>query len=91
MLYRNGESHSAECLFDNTEYLEKLRLYDSLTNVECFRDVRSSSSDSFFIMQDNVEGASTVYETSNKVKIKYKDDFPTDTKLYKLMTTKFGE
>lgn len=73
-VYWNGESHSAECLFDNTEYLEKLRLYDSLTNVECFRDVRSSSSDSFFIMQDNVEGASTVYETSNKVKIKYNEN-----------------
>ncbi len=70
-VYWDTETASAKCLFDNREYLEKLRFYDSLINIDCFKDLRSSSSDTFFILQDNVEGASTVYSTSEYVQINY--------------------
>lgn len=72
-VYWNGESHSAECLFDNPEYLEKLRLYETLKNEGCFVDSRKSRSPSFFIMQENVGGGSTVYNRSDRVKINYNE------------------
>lgn len=72
-VYWNGEKHSAECMFDNTEYLEKLRLYETLKNEGCFVDSRKSRSPSFFIMQENVGGGSTVYNSSDRVKINYNE------------------
>ena len=70
-VYWNNETHSAECAFDNAEYLQRLRLYDTLKGEGLFKDARLSSSQNFFIMQKNIEGASTVLKTSDRVTVNY--------------------
>lgn len=70
-VYWNNETHSAECAFDNVEYLERLRLYDALKGENLFKDARFSSSHNFFIMQENMEGAGAVYKTSDRVTVNY--------------------
>lgn len=71
-VYWNNETHSAECAFDNAEYLERLRLYDTLKGEGLFKTDRySTSNNNFFIMQENIEGAGTVYKTSDRVTVDY--------------------
>lgn len=70
-VYWNNETHSAECAFDDVEYLERLRLYDALKGEDLFKDARFSSSHNFFIMQENIEGAGAVYKTSDRVTVNY--------------------
>ena len=71
-VYWNDETHSAECAFDNAEYLQRLRLYDALKGEGLFKNDRySTSKNNFFIMQENIEGAGTVYNTSDRVTVNY--------------------
>lgn len=70
-VYWNSETHCAECAFDNAEYLKRLRLYDALKGENLFNDIRVFSSDNFFILQENIAGAGTVYSTSDRVTVNY--------------------
>lgn len=70
-VYWNNETHSAECAFDNVEYLERLRLYDALKGENLFMDARFSSSHNFFIMQENIEDAGAVYKTTDRLTVNY--------------------
>ena len=70
-VYWNNEMHSAERAFDNAEYLQRLRLYDALIGEDLFNDLLRSSSQNFFILQENIEGAGMVYKTSDRVTVNY--------------------
>lgn len=67
-IYWNEETHSAECVLDNSEYIEKLHLYDTLNSLNLLNDMNRMTSDSFFIMQDNVVGG---YKYNDTIELIY--------------------
>lgn len=69
-IYLNEETCSAECILDNFQYIEKLRLYDTLNRNNLLTDMSFGISDRFFIMQENIPGA-TEYNMTESVEIEY--------------------
>ena len=70
-VYWNEETHSAECIFDDPQYIEKLRFYETLKNSGLLNDMgKMNNSDTFFIFQDNKPGSSA-YDPAVTVKILY--------------------
>lgn len=69
-VYWNENTHSAECVLDNRNFVEKIRLYNELNNNELLVNSGADSGGSFFIMQDSVPG-STAYSGAKTVDVEY--------------------
>lgn len=47
-VYWNGDTHSAELSIDNAEYIEALRLYDTMKKEQMLNNMAAKTSDSFY-------------------------------------------
>lgn len=73
-VYWDGEEHTAKCILDNPEYLEKLRLFDTLSKNKLLTNAAAAMSQTFFIAQVHVTGGHTVYESTEPVDFDYRDN-----------------
>ncbi len=55
-VYWNSDTHSAELSIDNPQYIEWLRLFDTLKNENLLNNLLKNNKDNFFIMSDTVCG-----------------------------------
>lgn len=69
-VYWNEESHSAECVLDNRDFVEKMRLYSELNNSGLLADSTISGNGNFFIYKKSVT-ASTLYSKTKTMEIEY--------------------
>lgn len=70
-VYWNGDTHSAELSTDNVEYIETLRLYDTLQKENLLNNMGAKHSSGFFIMADNVFGGGIGYADMKPVGVDY--------------------
>lgn len=71
-VYWNGDTHSAELSIENPQYVEGIRLYDTLKNEGVLKETGYlNHSESFFIWTDNVGGASIGYADMKPVEVDY--------------------
>ena len=73
-VYWDGEEHTAKCILDNPEYLEKLRLFDALSKNKLLTNAAAAINQTFFIAQVHKAGGHTVYESAEPVDYDYRDD-----------------
>lgn len=70
-VYWNNETHTAECVLDNAQYIERLELLYKLKKEGLFKDINNNNLKTFFILQDNEAGGNTVYDSEQTVDIDY--------------------
>ncbi len=70
-VYFDEESMTAKCVLDNKIYLNRLKLFNKLNKYELLADMGTSTSKSFFIMQSNQSGGSTIYNSDGTVDVNY--------------------
>lgn len=70
-VYFDDETRSAKCVLDNECYIDKLRLFHTLNKDEMLVDRGRNMTNSFFIMQSNQSGGSTVYNSAEVVDVAY--------------------
>lgn len=70
-VYWNDDTHSAGLSADNAEYIEALRLYDTLQKENLLNNMGAKHSSGFFIMADNVYGGGIAYADMKPVEVDY--------------------
>ncbi|MBD5383504.1 MAG: hypothetical protein HDR72_00710 [Ruminococcaceae bacterium] len=70
-VYWNSETHSAELSLDNPQYIEWLRLYDTLNKEGLMKKLNMNNSDSFFIWSKTAFGGGIGYEDMKTVELDY--------------------
>ena len=73
-VYWDEETESARCVLDDPEFLEKLRLFDTLKKNGLLTDGQYGISGSFFIAQVHVKGGSAVYGRETAIDFDYLDN-----------------
>lgn len=72
-VYWDEESHTAKCVLDDPTYTHGLKLIQSLMKEGLFTNISNHHSDSFFILQGNKTGGSTIYGNSEITEVSYFD------------------
>ncbi len=70
-VYWDCDTHSAKLSIDNPQYIEWLRLYDTLKREGMLNDMGRKTSDSFFIMTDTAFGGGIGYADMKLVEVDY--------------------
>lgn len=70
-VYWDDDAHSAKLSIDNPQYIEWLRLYDTLKREGVLNDMGRKISDSFFIMTDTAFGGGIGYADMKPINVDY--------------------
>lgn len=74
-VYWDNKTHSAKCILDDPDYLEKLRLFYSLNKSGLAVNSFLIKSETFFISQENIKGGYAMYhDNPQPVDYDYKKD-----------------
>ena len=81
-VYWDTEAHTAKCILDNPEFLEKLRLFDTLSKNGLLTKTTAGTGTGFFIAQVHVANGSVIYNPFTTVDFDYKGDSGDLTKVW---------
>ena len=81
-VYWDTEVHTAKCILDNPEFLEKLCLFDTLSKNGLLTKATAGTGTSFFIAQVHVANGSVIYNPFSTVDFDYKGDSGDLTKVW---------
>ena len=73
-VYWNDQTHTAECVLDNAQYMDRLKLLYRIKKEGLYTNVNDRNLKSFFIFQDNKAGGSTVYDPKQITEVDYFDN-----------------
>ncbi|MDE6724051.1 MAG: hypothetical protein K2J79_00445 [Ruminiclostridium sp.] len=73
-VYWNDETHTAECVLDNAQYVDRLKFLYEVKKEGLFTNINNKNLKIFFIFQDNKAGVSTVYNSEQITEIDYFDN-----------------
>jgi putative aldouronate transport system substrate-binding protein len=70
-MYFDENNNVAKCILDNETFTNRIRFYNDLRKIGLLSNRGASGSQSFFILQDNIPGGSTIYKSGEAVDVDY--------------------
>jgi putative aldouronate transport system substrate-binding protein len=71
VMYFDESSKEAKCILDSDAYISRLRFINDIKKLGLFSSRGLSTAKSFFILQDNIPGGSTIYKSDEAVNVDY--------------------